>query len=205
MLYIKEEISLVVNTSDKVTAYKLTVYDWENNVIYQGDKEDFAVELYNGDTGFIELGTDIGLQNGNDYKWTARLYQPEADMLITYGNVLEPTTYNYVVPSGGLAEDNYVVKVGDYGFSFILPNDASEDNVLSYNSYDDTVTLRYNSGTSESLLAVTKITLGNFATLNMTDQGDDTYKYVVSADGLNAGDYYIEVNGRNIFSCKYFR
>lgn len=194
-----EEISLVVNTSDKVIAYKLTVYDWENNIIYQGDKENFAVELYNGDTGFIELGTDIGLKNGNDYKWTARLYQPEADMLITYGNVLEPTTYNYVIPSGGLAEDNYVVKVGDYGFSFILPNDASEDNVLSYNSYDDTVTLRYNSGTSESLLAVTKITLGNFATLNMTDQGDNTYKYIVSADGLNAGDYYIEVGGRNIW------
>ena len=64
-----EEISLVVNTSDKVIAYKLTVYDWENNIVYQGDKENFAVELYNGDTGFIELGTDIGLKNGNDYKY----------------------------------------------------------------------------------------------------------------------------------------
>ncbi len=194
-----EEISLVVNTSDKVTAYQLTVYDWENNIIYQGDKEDFAVELYNGDTGFIELGEEIGLQNGNDYKWTAKLYQPKQDMLITYGNVLEPTTYNYTVSSDGLAEDDYVLKVGDYGFSFIVPNDASEGNVLSYNSYDDTVTLRYNSGTSESLLAVTKITLGNFATLNMADQGDNIYKYIVTADGLNAGDYYIEVEGRDVW------
>ena len=30
-----EEISLVMNTSDKVTAYRLTVFDWENNVIYK--------------------------------------------------------------------------------------------------------------------------------------------------------------------------
>ena len=85
-----EEISLVMNTSDKVTAYRLTVYDWENNVIYQGDKTDFAVALYNGDTGFIELGEDIGLENGKDYKWTARLYQDDANMQITYGNVVEP-------------------------------------------------------------------------------------------------------------------
>lgn len=194
-----EEISLVVNTSDKVTSYRLTVYDWENNIIYQGNKTDFANDLYNGDTGFIELGSEIGLQNGNDYKWTARLYQPNADMMITYGNIIEPTTYNYTVSSGGLASDDYVFKLGDYGYSFLLPNNALEGNVISYNSYDDTMTLRYNSGASESLLATTKITLNNFATLTMTDQGDDTYKYTVSSGGLNAGDYYIEVGGRNVW------
>lgn len=194
-----EEISLVVNTSDRVNAYRLTVYDWENNIIYQGDKEDFAVELYNGDTGFIELGSDIGLKNGNDYKWIARLYQPNPDMLITYGNVLEPTTYNYSIPAKGLDADTYVVEVGDYGHSFILPNDASTGDVISYNSYDDNVILRYNGGTSESYLAVTKITLGNFATLNMKSESKDVYKYTVTSAGLNAGDYYIEVDGRHIW------
>ena len=68
-----EEISLVMNTSDRVNAYRLTIYDMENNLFYQGEKEDFAVELYNGDTGFIELPTEIGLQNGSDYKWIANM------------------------------------------------------------------------------------------------------------------------------------
>ena len=193
-----EEISLVMNTSDKVTAYRLTVYDWENNIIYQGDKTNFAVDLYNGDTGFIELGRDIGLENGKDYKWIARLYQNDANMQITYGNVIEPTLYNYNIPSGGLDEDDYVIEVGDYGFSFNLPLDASQGDVLCYDSYDDTIILRYNSGTSESSLAATKITLGNFADLTMTQDGD-VYKYTVSSDGLNAADYHIQVLGRDIW------
>ena len=193
-----EEISLVMNTSDKVTAYRLTVYDWENNMIYQGDKTDFAVALYNGDTGFIELGSDIGLENGKDYKWTARLYQDDANMQITYGNVVEPTLYNYNIPSGGLSEDDYVIEVGDYGFAFNLPLDASQGDVLCYDSYDDTIILRYNSGTSESSLAATKITLGNFADLTMTQDGS-VYKYTVTSDGLNAADYHIQVLGRDVW------
>ena len=193
-----EEISLVMNTSDKVTAYQLTVYDWENNIIYQGEKKDFAVALYNGDTGFIELGQDIGLENGKDYKWIAKLYQDDANMQITYGNVVEPTLYNYTIPSGGLNEDNYVIEVGDYGFAFNLPLDASQGDVLCYDSYDDTIILRYNNGTSESSLAATKITLGNFADLTMTASGG-VYKYTVGSDGLNAAVYHIEVNGRNVW------
>lgn len=193
-----EEISLVMNTSDKVTAYQLTVYDWENNIIHQGAKKDFAVALYNGDTGFIELGQDIGLENGKDYKWIAKLYQDDANMQITYGNVVEPTLYNYTIPSGGLNEDNYVIEVGDYGFAFNLPLDASQGDVLCYDSYDDTIILRYNNGTSESSLAATKITLGNFADLTMTASGG-VYKYTVGSDGLNAADYHIEVNGRNVW------
>ena len=126
-----EEISLVMNTSDKVTAYQLTVYDWDNNIIHQGSKENFAVPLYNGDTGFIELGRNIGLQNGKDYKWIAKLYQDDANMQITYGNVVEPTLYNYAVPSGGLSQGNYVIEVGDYGFSFDLPLNNSEFSFLN--------------------------------------------------------------------------
>ena len=193
-----EEISLVMNTSDKVTAYQLTVYDWDNNIVHQGSKENFAVPLYNGDTGFIELGRNIGLQNGKDYKWIAKLYQDDANMQITYGNVVEPTLYNYTVPSGGLSQDNYVIEVGDYGFSFDLPLNASQGDVIAYDSYDDTIILRYNSGTSESSLAATKITLGNFADLTMTSSGG-VYKYTVGANGLNAADYHIAVGGRNIW------
>ena len=193
-----EEISLVMNTSDKVTAYQLTVYDWDNNIIHQGSKENFAVPLYNGDTGFIELGRNIGLQNGKDYKWIAKLYQDDANMQITYGNVVEPTLYNYIVPSGGLSQDNYVIEVGDYGFSFDLPLNASQGDVIAYDSYDDTIILRYNSGTSESSLAATKITLSNFADLTMTSSGG-VYKYTVGANGLNAADYHITVGGRNIW------
>ena len=193
-----EEISLVMNTSDKVTAYRLTVFDWDNNLIYQGSKKNFAVPLYNGDTGFIELSSDIGLQNGKDYKWTARLYQDDANMQITYGNIIEPTLYNYNIPSGGLSIDDYVVKVGDYGFSFNLPSNASQGDVLCYDSYDDTITLRYNGGTSESLLASTKITLSNFADLTMTQSGS-VYQYNVPSSGLNAADYHIKISGRDVW------
>ncbi len=57
-----EEISLVMNTSDRVNAYRLTVYDMGNNIVYQSEKEDFPVELFNGDTGFIELLPNILLK-----------------------------------------------------------------------------------------------------------------------------------------------
>ena len=101
------EISMVMNTTNYVSSYKITIFDMDNNVFYEGNKTDFPDGLYNGDTGFINLPTSIGLQNGTDYKWTARLYQPTQDMLITYGNVIEPTTYVGTVGSSGLPMGNY--------------------------------------------------------------------------------------------------
>ena len=194
-----EEISMIMNTNDKVVAYQLTVYDMDNNIIYQGDKENFLTDLYNGDVGFIELNSQIGLQNGNDYKWIARLYQPEATMEITYGKIIEPTTYVHKVENESIGKDSYYISIDNNAFQFEIPMEISDGAVISYNSYDDTITLIYNSGTSETWLYGTKIEKNNFDTLTMTDQGDDTYKYIVPAAGLSADDYHIVIDGRDIW------
>lgn len=194
-----EEISMVMNTSDRVNAYQLTVYDMENNLLYKSDKEDFAVELYNGDMGFIKLPTEMGLENGKDYKWVARLYQPNKDMVITYGSIIDPTTYIYSVGDTGLNKNTYVISVGDYAYSFDTLNNLSKGDALSFNSYDETITQIQNKGTSEYWLANTKINLNNFATLEMTLQPDGTYKYIVPAIGLRAGDYHIAIGGKEIW------
>lgn len=194
-----EEISMVMNTSDRVSAYELTIYDMENNIFYKGNKEDFAVELFNGDTGFIELPTEIGLRNGSDYKWVARLYQPKKDMEITYGSIVEPTTYVYSVGDGGLKKDKYVITVGDYAYAFDILNDLSDSDALSYNSYNETVTQIQNKGTSSYMLLTTKITINNFATLNMTQQSDEEYRFTVKDVTLRAGDYHATVDGREIW------
>ncbi len=193
-----EEISLVMNTSDRVNAYRLTIYDMENNLFYQGEKEDFAVELYNGDTGFIELPTEIGLQNGSDYKWIARLYQPKKDMQITYGNIVEPTTYVYTVDNSGLEKDKYVVTIGNYAYAFDTMNKLSEGDTLSYNTYDETVTQLQNQGTSSYVLLTTKIDTNIFATLEMTPH-ESTYRYTVKENTLRAGDYHVSVDGKEIW------
>lgn len=193
-----EEISMVMNTSDRISSYRLTIYDMENNIYYQGKKENFAVELFNGDTGFIELPQEIGLKNGSDYKWIARLYQPKKDMIITYGNIVEPTTYVYSVLADGLKQDKYQVSIGDYVYAFDVLYDLIESDSLSYNSYDETVTLIQNKGTSEYLLLTTKITANNFVTLNMTKNGDK-YRYVVRDSTLRAGDYHFIVDDREVW------
>ena len=69
------EISMVMNTTGYVDAYQLTIYNMDNTVFYNGVKTNFSDNLYNGDTGYIQLPSSLNLVNGNDYKWTAKLYQ----------------------------------------------------------------------------------------------------------------------------------
>lgn len=190
-------ISMIINTNNCATSYKLYIYDMENNLVYQSNKEDFPEPVYNGETAFIEIPTSL-LNNGSDYKWIARLYQATSDMLITYGNVISPTTYVYTVGVGGLSQGNYCIKLGDYAYVFDTFKNLNEDDVLSFDSSDQTVTLIMVSSNSEYYLPTTKITLGNFANLTTTNSGT-TYTYTVGQDGLTAGDYEFTINNKSIW------
>ena len=187
---------------------KITFVDSRNVLLYGKKKMDFAqstgwIEEGMSDAQIIQRFADKGFinylsstvmkelnSNLQVLKWERamdydRMLQSGIKYIPLQFTVANNTPYD-------IAADDYVIEVGDYGFAFNLPLDASQGDVLCYDSYDDTIILRYNSGTSESSLASTKITLGNFADLTMTQDGS-VYKYTVPSDGLNAADYHIQV------------
>lgn len=188
------QISMIVNTNNYINAYRLTIFNLDNTIKYQGEKTNFDENIYNGEACFIELPMSE-LTNGEDYKWIARLYQPTTDMLITYGAVIEPNTYVYTVGSGGLNQGSYCFISGDYAYVFDTMFDLVEGDTLTFDDTDQTVTLIKSSSSSEYYLSSTKVIIGNFATLTGTMSGD-TYTYTVGADSLDAGDYSFTVNGK---------
>lgn len=188
------EISMVMNTTNYVSSYKITIFDMDNNVVYEGNKTDFPDGLYNGDTGFINLPTSIGLQNGTDYKWTARLYQPTQDMLITYGNVVEPTTYVGTVGNTGLPIGNYYCTVDNKDYLFITIKDLVEGDTLSFDSSSSVVEQRQTAKDSSIMLQTVEINSDNFQTLTMT-AGGGVYTYTVGNTILPAGDYRFIISG----------
>ena len=67
-----------------------------------GAKTTLTQNLYNGDTLSIPVNaSSVHLSNGTNYKWRVRLYQPNSDMLITYGLVqsASTTTNVYLQPN----------------------------------------------------------------------------------------------------------
>ena len=85
--------SMEVQTNTYVSAYQLYILDFDNNQIYTGSKTNLTTNAYNGDV--IDIPVDastVALSNGTNYKWHVRLYQPTADMLITYGIVQQTGT-----------------------------------------------------------------------------------------------------------------
>ena len=79
--------SMEIQTNSYVSAYQLYIIDFNNEEIYTGNKVDLADNLYNGDILTIPVYNISGFDNGKDYKWHVRLYQPFYDMLITYSVV----------------------------------------------------------------------------------------------------------------------
>ena len=85
--------TMEIQTNNYVSAYQLLINDFDNNQIYAGEKIELSTFAYNGDTISIPVNTDeVMLSNGSDYKWRVRLYQPTADMLITYGVIQATST-----------------------------------------------------------------------------------------------------------------
>lgn len=192
----QNEISMVMNTTDYVSAYKLTIYNMDNSVFYSGSKTNFADNLYNGDTGYIDLPTSLNLVNGKDYKWTARLYQNESNMLITYGNVISPETYTYTVGSGGLPISNYFFTVDGYSYVFNTMKTLVQNDVLSLDTSAGLVSLISPSTSSSYYLSTTTVDSGAFGNLPVT-QSNLKYIYTVGSAGLPAGKYYFTINSWN--------
>lgn len=98
---IDNTFSMEIQTNSYVSAYQLLISDFNNNNIYTGTK--MSVDnKYNGDILSIPVkAQSVALSNGTNYKWRVRLYQPNADMLITYGLVQQTSTANniYIQPN----------------------------------------------------------------------------------------------------------
>lgn len=94
--------TMEIQTNSYVSAYQLLIVDFNNNEIYTGSKTTLTNYAYNGDTLEIPVNAStVALSNGTNYKWRVRLYQPTADMLITYGLVqsTSTTTTIYLQPN----------------------------------------------------------------------------------------------------------
>lgn len=100
--------TMEMQTNDVVSAYKLSILDFNNNEIYVGSTQTLETPLYNGETLAIAvLSNETNMVNGLNYKWRVRLYQPTFDMLITYGNVQGATSTTQLV-----VQQNINIRVG---------------------------------------------------------------------------------------------
>lgn len=187
---VDNEISMVMNTTEYVTSYKLTIYNMDNTIFYDGAKTDFIDNLYNGETGYISLPSSLNLTNGKDYKWTAKLYQDSSNMLITYGNVISPTTYTYTVGSGGLSTGNYHFNIGDSTYIFTIILNLVNTDVISFDTSSELTSLISQNSQSSYYLSTTKLNSNLFATLTLSNNS-----YMVGSDGLPAGDYHFAISG----------
>ena len=85
--------TMEAQTNSYISAYQLLISDFDNEDVYIGDKIELDTRAYNGDVISIPVEADtVMLSNGTNYKWRVKLYQPTADMLITYGLVQQTST-----------------------------------------------------------------------------------------------------------------
>ena len=104
---INNTFTMEVQTNSYISAYQLLIVDFNNNNIYTGTKTMLTQNLYNGDILSIPvIASSVKLSNGTNYKWRVRLYQPNSDMLITYGLVqsTSTTTNIYLQPNINIKE-----------------------------------------------------------------------------------------------------
>ena len=106
--------SMEIQTNNYVSAYQLSIVDFSNNEIYNGSKVDLENFVYNGETLDIPIAANsANLSNGNNYKWRVRLYQPTANMLITYGVTQDTsTTTNIYLQENINIRANMSLKIG---------------------------------------------------------------------------------------------
>ena len=106
--------TMEAQTNTYINAYQLTIVDFDNNIIYNGDKTSLSTVAYNGDIISISVPSSISLDNGTNYKWRAKLYQETSDMLITYGLVQqESTTTNIYLQSNINIREGMSIKINE--------------------------------------------------------------------------------------------
>lgn len=117
--------TMEIQTNSYVSAYQLLIVDFNNNEIYTGSKTTLTNYAYNGDTLEIPVeAATVVLSNGTNYKWRVRLYQPTADMLITYGLVQSTSTTTTVY-----LQPNINIKAG-----MAITINSQTKTISSYNS-----------------------------------------------------------------------
>lgn len=120
---INNTFTMEVQTNSYISAYQLLIVDFNNNDIYTGTKTTLTQNLYNGDTLSIPVNaSSVHLSNGTNYKWRVRLYQPNPDMLITYGLVQSASTTTNVY-----LQPNINIKAG-----MILTINSQSKTITSY-------------------------------------------------------------------------
>lgn len=108
---LNNSFSMEIQTNSYITDYQLYIYNFYNKSVYSGDKVTLETPCYNGDILTIPIdATTFNLNNGGDYKWRIRLYQPESDILITYGFIQQTNTANqlYLQPNANIQQGMYV-------------------------------------------------------------------------------------------------
>ena len=126
--------TMEINSNNYVNGYELTILNWDNTVAYQGDKTTIATPIYNGETLAIPVPSSIGLINGYNYKWYVKLYQPTADMLITYGIVQQDSENTITV----ITQPNINIKAG---MKITINGETKEIASYTYNNEIGTATL----------------------------------------------------------------
>lgn len=113
--------SLEVQTNSYISAYQLFINGFDNNEIYAGAKTPLSELLYNGDILYVPVSASIGkLSNGSDYKWRVRLYQPNVDMLITYGLIQVSSSASTIYLQKNInIKDGMVVVINDESITIL--------------------------------------------------------------------------------------
>lgn len=84
--------SVELQTNSAVTKYDIYFKSFDGNENYH-KAATLSTPLYNGEKLSINIApSDVRLSNGKDYKWYLRLYQNDANIKVTYGNVQKTST-----------------------------------------------------------------------------------------------------------------
>lgn len=174
--------SMEIQTNSCVSAYKLYLLDFDNNVVYSSLKVLLEEPIYNGEKLYMNVpGSFMGLSNGTNYKWRLRLYQPTADMIITYGNTPGLSTRKLVS-----TQINMNIKEG------MMININSETRIIS--SYD------YSTGTATLNESLSSIPDEGDKYYILSDFIETTPDYIIYA--RKTPDVYID-NVPDILTLKY--
>lgn len=178
---VNNTFTMEINTNSSVTAYLLRIIDFNNNSVYIGTKTTLITPLYNSDTLSISVPSSIGLVNGIDYKWTVRLYQTSADMLITKGVIqaLSTTTSIYLTPNINIKPDMQL-RIGSEIKTILTHNiSTGETVVISAFSSEPTIGTAYDvlsdfiETVPENILyvrATPVVTISTFPALSVLDK-----------------------------------
>lgn len=120
-----------IATNNKIIAYELFIYDVNNSLFYDSEKVKLNPNLYNNEILTVPLPSTIKLVNGNNYRYSIRLWQDFLDIEVSKGKIQSITTQTkfVIVP-------NVNIKTGMY-----LGIQGEARQITAYNSTSGEVTI----------------------------------------------------------------